>query len=267
MPRLAHPKENIIRHLILISTCLGLALVGCAPSPEIVASAMAQTEVARPTATLTLAPSPTHTPTLTPEPPTSTPTETPTSTPDLRIITASPEELACTKRDLPDARNYGMTFLGTFPNPYSNDKVVRSGGTLLTDKLENYVRETRRIDGWQVYYEKFNTTSAGFSVLRCITNRHETAEGAQLAVLKYNDAKIYTSSQYEIIENPEEIVGDISLALSNTWNEDKIHYQLYFSYRNYQLTIIGRGSANLDDLYFIAESMLEKLEDASLGLP
>ena len=249
---------------------LGLALIAsaCAPSPEIVATAMAQTETALPTATLTLTPSPTHTLTLTPKPPTSTAAETPTSTPDLRIITANPEELACTKRELPDGGSYALRFSPSFPNHvthYTNDKVVISSTS--RNDLEEYVMETRRIDGWWVDFEKLNANTAGYSFLRCITNKHETAEGARLAVTKYNHAEIYSVYGYELIENPERSIGDISVAVSKTQLAEWTSYEVYFAYRNYQVTIIGDGSANMDDLYYIAEAMLEKLKNAPLGAP
>jgi len=64
---------------------LSLILIACGPSDEAIQTALAETETAKPTETVTPSPSPTNT--VTPSP-TNTPTETPTVTSSL---TSTPE--------------------------------------------------------------------------------------------------------------------------------------------------------------------------------
>jgi hypothetical protein len=78
-----------------------LFIVSCTPSEQVIQTAIAQTELARPTDTYlppteTVIPSPTitFTPTVT-ETPTPTSTSTPTPTPDLRIVDTDPQKMLC----------------------------------------------------------------------------------------------------------------------------------------------------------------------------
>jgi hypothetical protein len=251
-----------MKNLLLTTICLGLVLASCAPSPEIVATAMAQTQAALPADD-----TPASIPSATPEPPPSIPTETPTtSVPDLRTITAEPSELACTKNELPDGGSNYVTGRAT-RRDYNNEWVIRLVATKDQPLLAEYVGETQRITGWWEKFDKADNTGPGFKIIECIVEKYRTAAGAQLAVQEYNKAKLDPRPGYRILENPERTLGDVFVEISDTAYSGYFAYYVDFSYRNYRVTIIGRGSADLDDLYAIGEAMLEKLMAAPLSTP
>jgi len=259
----------------LVMLCILVILTACAPSPEIVATAMAQTQAALPTDTPL--PPATVTFTSTPEPPTSTPTETPTSTPDLQVITADPEELVCTKGDLPIGGYYqelapgenDLIIKANLVSHYTNEKVLTNNGTGAAgrDFMENFIGNTRRIDGWWVAYRKTMASYPGFTGLQCIVEKYQSIEGAQLAVREYNQAEIFSYDSFVYEENNVRDIGDVSVAISSTGIPEFDQYRIQFSYRNYRVTIIGNGTGMLDDLYYVGEQILSKLKDEPLSVP
>lgn len=255
---------------------IAIAAAACAPSPEIVATAMAQTQAALPTAT------PPATLTLTPEPPTSTPTEiltptlTPTSTPDLRVIISLPEDIVCTEDDLPVDGNYSLQ-----PPPATDDSL---GASFWSDPLayvcdhctnqliygtspvREFISRTKRVDGWLRIFTGENDNYPGFDRLGCYVQQFRTIEGAQLAVQAYALKEIYPQWGFEPLENSEPTIGDVSIWISNTARSGHLVYGIEYSYKNHAVTIAGlNGTKNLDDLYFVAQQILKKLENAALG--
>lgn len=262
----------MMKDLLMVTLCLSIVVTACAPSPEIVATAIAQTETALPTSTPL--PPPTATFTFTPEPPTSTPTETPTSMPDLRVINSDPKEFVCTKQDLPIDGDYrelspgqGVNIGANLVSHFTNEKVLERYAATGRNIMEEFLRNTRRIDGWWVAYEKKTAAYSGFTSIQCIAEKFQSIEGAQLAVRDYNEAEIFSYDKYLYTENTDPQIGDVSVEVSNTFYSGFIVYLIQFSYRNYRVTITGIGAATVDDLYSVGEQILIKLEAAPLGEP
>ena len=96
---------------IFILSLFALFFVACGPKKEeLIQTAIAETQLANPTSTMTPTLTPTHTTTQTSTPtltltPTLTPTDThtPTPTPDLQVIILEPREFLLETRDLPSS--------------------------------------------------------------------------------------------------------------------------------------------------------------------
>jgi hypothetical protein len=97
--------------------------------------------------------------------------------------------------------------------------------------------------------------------------KFQSIEGAQLAVREYNEAVIFSYDKLVYMENADRNIGDVSIAASNTFNPEYIVYLIQFSYRNYRVTISGRGADTVDDLYYVGEQVLNKLKDEPLSAP
>src|SRR5262245_7678052 len=98
-----------------IGICL-LGIAACAPSHEVMNTAIAQTQAAQPTATWTL------TYTASPAP---TPSETPapSPTPDTRVIDINPKELLLGKSNLPPEGEYFVPG-PSWTSPATNSEIV-----------------------------------------------------------------------------------------------------------------------------------------------
>jgi hypothetical protein len=229
-------------------------LNACSPSQQAIQTAIAETQEANPTSTLTPVP-PTETPTKTP---TETPTITPSPTLDLLVLQMNLKDFLLQKSDLPQGYSLRNQSSGLVTN-----KDVNYIGT-------DYVEETGRIDGWGVYY---SNESQSVSVSDMI-NLFETSAGAQLAIKKYY---VDYNTQYNFIEeiNPPEI-GDVtrsfyhrSTPVSGKYDPD-YYLEIYFSYRNIlHIVSVDGGSDKIDaDLVrSIARLLLAKLQASPLINP
>jgi hypothetical protein len=269
--------------LILPLVCL-ILVAGCAPSPEIVATAMAQTQAALPTETPI---PPTATRTFTPVPPTNTPTETstptltPTSTPDLRIIDASPEDIVCDVSDLPIEDDYYIPSLNNDPGYYRRSYTgfsfhYTNKYLAITSANKVYIAETGRIDGWGVTFKKGLNSYSGFPYILCDVESFESSGGAQLAVQKFNSVELYPQDGLGYLKDATILIGDASVIivnekhyLANRLGENfKYDLQIDFAYRNYRVRVGGPNrETSLDQLYYVANNILEKLKEAPLSLP
>jgi hypothetical protein len=276
--------------ILAISLCLfALVVYACTPSPSIVATAMAQTQAALPT----------RIPTLIPKRPTPLPTETQppaptiTSTPDIRVIRAELENILCESQDFPSGGGYflpepdvmvyyydnnGIRTKGTFKIYHSyhktNDILISADNLGKTDKavVQRYLAETGRLDGMWAGFKKGKTDFAGPTDVICNVESFETNQGALMAVQRYNAAEISDAQGWEYAEGQSPSIGSAVVLLSNKKFAKEGYSAIQFSYRNYRVTISAADKTpskdvNSDILYFVAQQVLKKLENASLGKP
>lgn len=247
-------------------------LAGCtaAPSEGAVQTAIAQTQLADPSATplpsptATLEPTSTHTPT-----PLLTETPTPTPTPDLRIIDVDPKSILLTKAEMPaDGRYYIPN--ETWMSIHLNSEVV-SGWTVEVGR--NYLEKSGRILGWWVDYLRGSTTVRMPEVVMINVVKYRTAEGAHWTATNFSRDITQPEDGWKKIENPIDF-GDLNNTVTKskiTSGGDKIiQYELSYTYRNFGVFIIGYGlekDVSIEFVNNIGRAILKKLEAAPLSDP
>ena len=145
---------------------IGLVLCACSsqPSENAVQTAIALTDVAKPSETFTTVPTDTSTPsptstdiptdTPTPKPTlTSEPTDTLTPTPDLRIIEGDAEDYILQKTDLP----HRYILRSGDSTPHENTEILSARGI---EDGKAYLEATGRIKGWIVWYNLIDVLNA-----------------------------------------------------------------------------------------------------------
>jgi len=241
-----------MKQRILLAVMI-LLLVACAPSPQTIQTAIAQTQAANPTSTFTLPP--TNTPT---EKPTQTPTETPTIIPsptlDLLLLQVNLKNFLLQKADLPQDDHYAKYIMGrNSMYQIPNDNV----------NIENsvfYVKETGRIDGWTVYYGIYTSNFGWAELIQDNVTLYQTSAGAQLAISKYSQAII---NKYTEEINPP-VIGDFTRSFYNNSGV----YEIVFSYRNISHEVWGYGTENeIIDLRNVVQSLLARLQTSPLLNP
>jgi|WetSurMetagenome_2_1015567.scaffolds.fasta_scaffold189248_1 hypothetical protein len=281
--------------IFYISLCLLMIIVSsCAPSPGVVATAMAQTEVSLSFTTPQL---PTATITSTSEPPTYTPTEiqkpvpTITNTPDFQVIKSDPKIYLCDTQDFPNEGNYYIpapkaiftyrdsngkeqTFYQEYINHFSNDILTIAQQSNSSHIVQSYMADTGRVDGWSIEYKKGNTSFAGPYTVLCDVESFKTSEGAFLAVQKYNQAETseLVGWEYDEVQHPSLGSADVFLKNEDLKKKDLAnHVAIQFSYRNYLVTISAQDKTQkeitFDILYQVGLKILKKLENAPLNAP
>jgi len=214
---------------------------------------------------------PTSTQTNTPEPsltPTEIPTSTPTitATPDERIIEIGPEEFLLEKEDLPSEAKYYIPN-SAWKSPHRNSEIISGWGT---EKGQEYLEKTGRIDGWVIYFARGTSTVRAPEQVYHNIIQYETAEGAQLAM---NMESPYVTVEFDIVNDSYDL-GDITIISKyremQPSGEYRIQYLVETTYRNYQSRVGGWGwekEFDLDYVIQIAEIALAKLETAPLVEP
>jgi hypothetical protein len=281
-----------MRNLCLSLCLLPIIFSACSPSPGIVATAMAQTQVALSAKTPHLSES---APTFTPELPTDTQTPAPTitSTPDVRVIRAELEDILCDKQDFPSGGGYflpepdvmvyyydnnGIRTKGTFKMYHSyhktNDILISADDLGKADKavIQKFLAETGRLDGMWAGFKKGKTDFAGPPDVICNVESFETNQGALLAVQKYNAAEISEAQGWEYVEGSPPGIGSAAVFLKNKNFAKDSYSAIQFAYRNYRVTISAADKTPLKEinsavLYLVAQQILKKLDNASLGAP
>ena len=278
-----------------ISLCLLMIIVSsCAPSPGVVATAMAQTQVSLSFNTPQLL---TTTHTIISVPPTNTPTEfrtpvpTITSTPDSRVIKSDPKIYLCDTQDLPIEGDYHIpapepiftyrdstgkkhTFYKEYINHFSNNILTVNQESNTSHLVQSYISDTGKIDGWSIVLKKRNNGFAGPYHVMCNVESFETSEGAYLAIRKYNLAETSESIGWKYDEGSHPSLGSADVFLKNEDLKKKDlanHVAIQFSFRNYIVTISAidetQKEITFDILYQIGLKILKKLEDAHLSTP
>jgi hypothetical protein len=278
-----------------IFLCLLMIIVSsCAPSPGVVATAMAQTQASLSFTTPQL---PTATFTITSEPPTSTPTEiqkpvpTITNTPDFLVIKSDPYIYLCDTQDFPNEGDYYIpapkaiftyrdsngkkqTFYQEYINHISNDILTMDRESNSSHIVQSYMADTGRVDGWSIEFKKGNNSFVGPYTVLCGVESFKTSEGSFLAVQKYNQAETSELVGWEYDEGPHPSLGSADVFLKNEDLEKKDlanHVAIQFSYRNYLVTITAldktQKEITFDILYQVGLKILKNLENAHLSAP
>jgi hypothetical protein len=219
-------------------------------------------------ATATLAPTLTATATALP-PPTFTPT------PDLRVITLPAKNFKLTLGDLP--RGYAIQFVpacgdGGDPQcalasdriegPHLNYEVLQELGA---EKGGAYINDTRRIEGWYIYY--YNDYGYYFNpdVIMSDVIRFDSTAGARKYINSYTDRSLrYYSEIRDYLT-----IGDLARAYVRLHRGTK--YVLYeFAYRNivHRTWIVGTEKNITRELVQdLAFKVFTKLQAAELSPP
>lgn len=190
-----------------------------------------------------------------------TATVVPSATPDLRIVTADPKEFLLSVYDLPIGGKYYLPKKGL--TPVRNVEIIQSMGS---EKGEQFINETGRLDGWTVRYQRGAGNRPLPELIVDTVVMYQTTEGAQLSIEKY--ATLNLSPDIRKILSPP-LTGDLSLALSLTKGRTVEQYY-YFSYRNYVHKLEVRGlqsEVTLELVGQLAGVLLNKLEYAPLYNP
>lgn len=234
-------------------------ITGCQPSETAVQTAIAQTQVALPTAM--------QIPTDTPLPPTPTSTATivPSPTPDIRLIDIDPRNLLLQTNDLPIEGKYYLPGEG-WTSPVLNSEIISSW---TVEKGQSYLAETGRIDGWYVSYKRGRSGVLMPEEFYDNVVIYSKIEGAQIVVTKYGDRYI-TDDNFKEIDAPQ--VGDITRAFkmskTNSSGETRVWIKVTFSYRNvfHDITVWGwEKEVSLDYAVSVATKLLESLRQLPLS--
>jgi hypothetical protein len=205
--------------------------------------------------------------TSTPEP---TPTFTPKPTPDLRVIDTDPATLLCVKADLPKEGYYKIPGQG-WMSINTNDEVIQARGTT---KGRDYIISTGRVTGWWVVFYRTTKSAQLPEQLSCGVYMFKTAEGAQLALEKYNSvesAELKSNEKYEYVDKNLDI-GDKGISyvyyrLKKGGNREKV-FSIEFTYKNLMIQVDGYSAVETDvkpeDLEKIALILLERVQGATL---
>jgi hypothetical protein len=204
--------KNMNKKRVTSIVCLAIIiLTACAPSPQAIQTAIAQTQAANPTSTST------------PLPPTETPIFTPSPTMDLLSLQFRLKDFLLTQSGLSFDQNYHtMTLVSVKQLP--NEEV---------HKDTNYVAETGRMDGWVAVYKQGSRNLLAPMEIYNEISLFETTEGAQLSIAKYS-TYITNELMYTEEINPPRI-GDFSRSFyysSDASGRHELGYLITFSYKN-----------------------------------
>jgi hypothetical protein len=266
---------KIIRIISLLLTSI-LLFSSCSQSKESLDQAVegTLTAIANINTETPIKPSvtPTELPTQTPTPePTST--FTPTPTPDLRVIDTDPATLLCVKADLPKEGYYKIPGQG-WMSINTNDEVIQARGTT---KGRDYIISTGRVTGWWVVFYRTTKSAQLPEQLSCGVYMFKTADGAQLALKKYNSVEsgeLISNEKYEYVDKNLGI-GDKGLSyvyyrLKKGGNREKAFF-IEFTYKNLMIEVAGFSAVETDvipeEIEKIARILLERIQDAPLVNP
>ena len=279
------------RTLLLVLLLAGL-LLACSVSRKDADQGMTQAEIqaaieqtfsARATATFTAPPPPTappataiptDTPTPVPtlEDPTLVPTDIPTATatPDLRVILADPSQFQLKKDDLPWRGEYTVPS-SDWAGPYTNDELIAAWDDPVMAR--QYLAESGRVTGYEVYYQRGNTSAPLPQEIGCSVIQFKTAEGAQMALNNYNFTIRDLDHDWVLAEVTLDL-GDASLAeyLDEVDSGGNIRreYWVEAAYRNYLVECYAWGimvNVTPDLVEGMVQTILEKVQAAELSAP
>lgn len=261
---------NKIASLLLV----GFLLVSCGPSEKQIQEAIEHTRSAElsltPSITPTQTETPTHTvtstPTRTTEPTlTATITPQPTPTPDIRIITGDPYGFLLEKEDLPiEAKYYqpGADFTGINTNEEIQMNMNGMGNQL--------VERTGRLTGVFSAFLRGASNANYPNMISIVIEQYQTIEGANVALLEYNDTVIFPESNFKILEESVGL-GDHYIVYKNEFpGGGGVNLSSKFTYRNILVSITLSGKENqvyYDTILILGRQIIQKLENSPLELP
>lgn len=266
---LKRTKRNIMKKVLYI-LALTVILAGCAPSPEAIERALAQTQTAiallstnTPTITNTPTETSTPTPTITPEP-------TFTPTPDLRVIDGDPYDFALTRDDLPKESQYFLPD-SSWTGRHSNNEVI---GGWQADLGQEYLERTGRIDGWWVELYRGSEILKAPQNFYCNVVEYETTKGAQISLLEYNVIALPSRStglvDFKLAKEEFPDLGDTRIAyyyeeMANS-GEMHIGYTVEATYYNYLIDCVAYGRKVEVEPDFVA-NVVQKIIDKMKAVP
>lgn len=268
---LTRMKGDIMKKVLCI-LALTVILAGCAPSPEAIEKALAQTQTAiallsTNTPTITNTPTETSTPT-----PTNTPEPTFTPTPDLRIIDGDPYDFALTRDDLPKESQYFLPD-SSWTGRHSNNEVIGGWGV---DEGQEYLKRTGRIDGWWVELYRGSEILKAPQNFYCNVVEYETTEGAQISLLDYNVIAYpdRASVEYLLAKEVFPELGDTRIAYYYEYmadsGEKEIYYNIESTYYNFLVSCFGWGrkvEVEPDFVANVVKKIIDKMKAAPLITP
>jgi hypothetical protein len=209
-------------------------LAACAPSPQAIQTAIAQTQEANPTSTLS---------------------------PNLLVLQRKLSNFLLQKSDLPLDGQYHQFVWSPFPIP--NDHVESAN-----------VEETGRLDGWEVYYIRGSNSVNAPQEIHGKVVLYKTSAGAQLSITKYSDDLVTDFGYIEEINLPEIGDASRAFLLrylvKPNSSESQISYWIEFSYRNIVEVVRADGGEHEvqpESVRNIADLLLARLQASPLLNP
>jgi hypothetical protein len=239
--------SNIKVASLLLGACF---LAACAPSPQVIQTAIAETVEANPTSTLT------------PIPPTETPTKTPTETPTMTITPLPTLDIMLLILHLSEF----LLEQSDFPFDAKFSSIVNSIQPIPNEEVDgSYVEKTGRIDGWSVWYGR-GYANGWRETISDNVSLYESTTGAQFAITNYK-LKNYS----EEINPPK--IGDVTSAyyqrLPYSGGRSQGLYIIYFAYKNIVHKVEGFGYEDeiAEFTRNIAQILLARLQESPLINP
>lgn len=253
--------KKFIPAIILFSVLLS----ACAPSEQSIQTAIAQTQVNQAAQTATLEKSILLSQTPTPAV-TNTPTPTITPTPDIQIIDTDPQKMLCLVEDMPKDGSYFLPREWMGIN--TNTEVIGARGK---EEGNEYVNKTGRVTGWWAVYQLSNRSKLLPYQIMCGTYLFKTNAGSDLAQDLYNDPA-YNQKEVNWIKVDTLLnIGDKSAIYINRKidNAGRMNtmYQLNYSYRNMNGTVVIYGFKEEEVSIEIAKEIAQKMMDRIKQLP
>jgi|GEM_PF-1482654 len=258
-------------HLLLTVLFITILLTACSPADSAVQTAIAATQRVMLSATVASTSTPIPTSTFTPAP-TSTPTDTPTPTatvtptPDVRIIDTDPQKLLCTDQDLPEEGKYFIPN-SDWMSINTNEEVISLRGV---EKGRDYVISTGRVTGWWVARARGTRAARLPDELMCGVYLFKTAEGARLAMTKYNDVEVSPELNWKYLHVPMDL-GDANLTYAlyeiDSGGNKNTTYVIEFTYRNVMVTVEGYAQKEEDVPHAILEAVARRMFEKIQAVP
>jgi hypothetical protein len=234
LPHQIECKSGLDMKRILALFIVTILVSACAPSAQAIQTAIAQTQAANPT---------------------------PTVSPKLLALKQHLSSFLILNSDLPSNGQYHLFRYNPFSIPNKN---VSSA----------YVEETGRVDGWEIYYTKISGDASAPQEIRGKVVLYQTDRGAQTSMNKYSDALVTDFVYLEEIQSSEIGDETRAFRLQYQYGtkggSDQVSYWIEFSYRNIVEVIQIDGAENEDQLELassIARLVLARLQASPLLNP
>lgn len=254
----AESGREMKRVIILIA----LLLSACGATEAEIQKAIAETESAKATNTVTETLAPSDTPTTVP-----TETFTPSPTPDLRVFNIDPMELLMDRNDMPvDGKYYIPNEL--WNGPHRNSEVVSGWGV---EEGRQYLAASGRVDGWFIGYLRGTSRVLAPEEIYNSSILYSSSEGARLVMEEFSlCARAVEEDDYEVVVTDILIGEETSVCLKRTMEPSgaKIIMYLEFQYKNVIQDFYFYGwdyEVDLDMLAQVAENVLARMKELELS--
>ena len=150
--------------------------------------------------------------------------------------------------------------------PSSICTIIQSWGA---EKGQEYLDETKRIDGWVIYFKRTKSGAILPEQIFCNPVQFESTTGAEIAYTNYNNVA-QNKPGWELLQDDLGL-GDQSRAV--IYKEDGSNTTAIFVdflYRNYSIRIASIGNereAKLETTMSVAQNVLERMKRAKAVTP